>query len=528
MNETQETGYVRDVAFRSGVVPGQSPAAMAYAALTAGYLPPDPKAPFAYLDLGCGEGTTLLALAALYPHGAFYGVDFNSGHIAAAQSAAQTLGLDNVHFHEAPFTALFELDLPKRFDFIGCNGIYGWLDPENAAAVDAFVGRRLAEGGLFYVEYLSSPGKIAIAALWRFLQELAPLADFGGDARARAEAALGWLERLARRGTFFFQQHPTALAAARHYLTGAKRDAYQIDHFAHNAMAAHFTPRRFTEIHARLAAQGLTFAARADVELNDLELAVPPAQVPTFREVADPVRCELLKDFIRNEHDRRDLWIKGGERNEQAALARLAQDYALLLRMPAERLERQIAAPGGHRIALLGAAYDALIERAYDAPVRLADLGNESEWGRHRRAFERLIASGQAFLLADPGFTPRSSKDFAAHAALALAHPVNRWLLARAAERLTGAQLVARPTGGLAMTLAPLEALLLDASATGSQDAPAAARERLKAAGEQPVLTDQGFKPAREVDAAALAKVWETLRTTKAINLWRLALTEAA
>jgi hypothetical protein len=78
------------------------------------------------------------------------------------------------------------------------------------------------------------------------------------------------------------------------------------------------------------------------------------------------------------------------------------------------------------------------------------------------------------------------------------------------------------------MTLAPLEALLLDASAAGSQDAPTAAHERLKAAGEQPVLTDQGFKPAREVDAAALAKVWETLRTTKAINLWRLALTEAA
>lgn len=532
MHELHDTGYVRDVAFRSGVVPGQSPAVMAYAALTAGFVPADWKDGFDYLDLGCGEGSTLLALAALFPQGRFYGVDFNPTHVAAATQAARELDLGNVEVHEAAFTDLPRLPLPERFQFIGCNGIYGWLDPKNAAALDAFVGRRLAEGGLFYVEYLSSPGKIAIAALWRFLQEMAPLSDFEGDARARAEAALGWLERLARRGMFFFQQHPTALAAARHYLTGAKRDRYQIDHFAHNAMAAHFTPRSFCEVHGRFAAQGLCFAARADLELNDLELAVPPAQVPTFRELTDPVRREVLKDFIRNEHDRRDVWIKGGVRDEAAALKRLAEGYGLLLRMPPERILRQVAAPGGHRVALVGAAYEAILERAYAAPVRLADLGSEQDWGRFRRAFERLIASGQAFLVTDREFLPQPATAVAENqtAPLRLAHDINAWLVRRGAERLTGSQLVARATGGLALVLSPLETLLLAEAATGGPaGAVAAATARLAQAAEQPVLCGPGFKPAREVTPEELSKVLSEFLATKAVNLARLGLTlEAA
>ncbi|MCX7894309.1 MAG: methyltransferase regulatory domain-containing protein, partial [Burkholderiales bacterium] len=172
-------------------------------------------------------------------------------------------------------------------------------------------------------------------------------------------------------------------------------DPYQIDHFAHNAMAAHFTPRTFTEIHARFAAQGLAFVARAEVELNDLELAVPPAQVPTFRELQDPVRRELLKDFIRNEHDRRDLWGKAVPRADAEAEVQLAAGFGLLLRSPAERLARQIAAPGGHRIALIGPAYEMLIERAYDTAVWLDDLPT-AERSRLARAMLRLIMSGQA------------------------------------------------------------------------------------------------------------------------------------
>ncbi|QIK36806.1 methyltransferase domain-containing protein [Caldichromatium japonicum] len=523
MNDRFDTGYVQDVAFRSGVVPGQSPAAMNGVALARGYLPPRLDRPFGYLDLGCGEGTTLLALAALYPEGRFFGVDFNPAHIAAANRAKAALGLDNLTFFEAPFVALPELPLPERFDYIASNGIYGWLDPANAAAVDAFVGAHLAPGGLFYVEYLSQPGKVAIAALWRFLQKMTPLADFGGDARARAEAALTLLERLARRGMAFFQQHPSALAAARHYLAGKKRDAYQIDHFAHNAMAEHFTPRAFDEIAARFAPQGLTFVGRADLELNDLELAVPPAQVPTFREFADPVRRELLMDFIRNEHDRRDLWGKELTADAEAASARLAAEYGLLLRVPPEKVVRQIAAPGGHAVALIGPHYDAWIAAGYDAVVRLPDA--PAERTRLVKPFVRLAASGQAFLITAAAFAPRPAAAPKPEAPLSLADAINRHLIALNAARATGCQLVAPATGGMALLLAPLEVQLLAAAADRPwREAPAATLAALQALGETPILAGEGFRPAREVTLADLEKLAADFAATRAINLARLGL----
>lgn len=528
MTQPADTGYVQDVAFRSGVVPGQAPAAIRLSSLATGHLPPTNET-FTYVDLGCGEGTTLVALAALYPRARFFGVDFNAEHVATAQAAIAALGLENAQVLEAPFTALSNLDLPERCEFIAINGIYGWLDPVSAAAVDACVGSRLAEGGVFYVEYLASPGKIAIAALWRFLQEMTPLAEFGGDARARAEAALDLLERLARRGMAFFQHHPSAIAAARHYLTGKKRDPYQIDHFAHNAMAAHFTPRTFTEIHARFAAQGLGFVARAEIELNDLELMVPPAQVPTFREITDPIRRELLKDFIRNEHDRRDLWGKGVARDEAAALERLVTGFGLLLRSPADKLARQIAAPGGHRIALIGPAFDALIERGYEGVARLTDFP-AADRPRLARAMLRLISSGQAWPIVDPDFAPAAPPPLTAEHThrLVLVHPLNRWLLARSAERLTGCQLVAPATGGMALVLSPLETLLLHAAGeVGIAQAPAAVAERLKGEARH-VLTAAGFVAASEVKREELDRLWGEFLGSRAPNLIRLGLGEAA
>lgn len=524
----QGTGYVQDIAFRSGIVPGQSPAVMRFVSLYQGVLPPEGNS-FKYIDLGCGEGTTIIALASLYPEAEFFGVDFNPLHVETAREAIASLGLKNVTVLEAPFLSLFELDLPGSFDFIAINGIYGWLDPENADAVDRFVGERLREGGLFYVEYLSVPGKIAISAMWRFLQEMVPLSEFGGDARARAQAALELLERLARRGMAFFQHHPSAIAAARHYLTGKKHEPYMIDHFAHNAMAAHFTPRTFTEIHARFSKRGLSFVGRADVELNDLELAVPPAQVPTFREITDAVRRELLKDFIRNEHDRRDIWSRGPVRDETLSQKRFTESFGLLLRVPPERFARQIAAPGGHRIGLLGTAYDMLIEKAYEKVVWLMEFPEE-ERRRFVKAMHRIISSGQAWPIVEPDFTPGEPVHLSAKTdeKILFRDEINRWLLRRNAGRLTGCQLIAGATGGMAILLSPLETLLLlAASEVGVSRAVPAVLEKLREETKH-ILCGGGFIPGNQVKGEELEKLWNDLLATKVVNMFRLRLVEMA
>src|SRR3546814_15374578 len=101
---------------------------MNFGALLHGFRVPDARAPFRYLELGCGQGFGLCLLAALYPHGAFVGVDFNPEHIAHARELAHGAGLSNVRFEEADFSAL-AAQWPAdygQFNYVALHGIYSW------------------------------------------------------------------------------------------------------------------------------------------------------------------------------------------------------------------------------------------------------------------------------------------------------------------------------------------------------------------------------------------------------------------
>ncbi len=81
-----------------------------------------------YLDFGCAQGHTILALAPLYPSIDFIGIDFNPRHISEANEEANRLGLTNTRFYQADFRSL-PTDLPKA-DYLIARGIYSWLSSE--------------------------------------------------------------------------------------------------------------------------------------------------------------------------------------------------------------------------------------------------------------------------------------------------------------------------------------------------------------------------------------------------------------
>ena len=84
-------GYVTDVEYVRNFLPGLAPLNLALAVVLAGLRPPDVDAPFAYLDLGCGNGFTTALLAAANPHAEFWGVDFLPAHICNARATASQL-----------------------------------------------------------------------------------------------------------------------------------------------------------------------------------------------------------------------------------------------------------------------------------------------------------------------------------------------------------------------------------------------------------------------------------------------------
>lgn len=106
------------------------------------------------LDLGCGAGRDVYALAQLAgPGGYVVGVDMTAAQLAVAQRHqgfhAAAFGYDNVAFREGYIERLDALDLePESFDVIVSNCVVN-LSPDKDAVL-AGVRRLLKRGGEFY------------------------------------------------------------------------------------------------------------------------------------------------------------------------------------------------------------------------------------------------------------------------------------------------------------------------------------------------------------------------------------------
>ena len=523
----EEGFYVDDVAFASGFIIDQTPLLIATAAAMGGFRPPAVSGAFRYCDLGCGDGTTVCALAALNPGAEFVGIDFNAGHVATGTANAERLGLRNARFIQASFTDLGGHGDLGEFDLISMNGIYAWLEEAPRQGAVAFVRRHLRSGGLFYVEYTALPGMAAVPPLWRLIQTLVPAA--GRSSRQRAEDGLAMLEILAKRGMGFLAANPRATQAARHYLGQVKADREAaLDHFIHNAMASGFRPRFFDAMAAEMAEAGLQFAGRTALALNDIELAVPPSQVPTFRELRDPIQRQLLVDYIRNEQNRRDVFIKDAQPDPEGAAAFLTQQLRLLGRSAPEALQPEIPVIGGHGVSLKGPIYDALRPAFEEAPAPAASValpaGNTPELSL--RAVQRLIASDQYFLClpapeAAIGLEPATAAGDTAGKPQLLA-AVNRWLLDMAVSKLEGTQLGSPLTGGTAIALSPLEALLLDAAIEHGWEGCVEALEQHLASEERKLPSARGPIAANKIKRSDLEQLLELLRGRKLTNMQRL------
>src|SRR5262245_15383733 len=112
------------VAYPSRCCPQAHPNRLATLATLFG-MSPAPVERCRVLELGCGDGRNLLALAFALPGSAFVGVDLAPGAIARAKDEARALGLANVEFHCADL-----LDWPPPdgpFDYVLAHGLISWV-----------------------------------------------------------------------------------------------------------------------------------------------------------------------------------------------------------------------------------------------------------------------------------------------------------------------------------------------------------------------------------------------------------------
>jgi SAM-dependent methyltransferase len=107
------------------------------------------------LDLGCGRGLAMIALAGAFPRSRFTGYDLGADAIGFAQAEARRLGLANIRF--AALDAA-RLDEPASYDLICTfDAIHDQADP---AGVLANIRRALRPGGTYLMQDIRASSEL--------------------------------------------------------------------------------------------------------------------------------------------------------------------------------------------------------------------------------------------------------------------------------------------------------------------------------------------------------------------------------
>jgi SAM-dependent methyltransferase len=354
-------GYFADDEYEAlNAYPLANPSAMRFAALLHGVAPPDFTAPFRYLELGCGQGFSLLALAAVHPHGRFHGIDFAAGAIANARRMARDAGLANASFDPLGFGE-YAAQEGEGFDVIVLHGIWTWVGPASREQALAIIAKRLNPGGLVYVSANMTTGRaqaLPVQALILAMRDEAPEESVSAlMARVRATLA-DHPEILA--------QSPRAADFIAHVLKGSP------NYFAHEMLNPGGRPITLSDLADEMARAGLRFVGSAGARGVEPWRFLSKDARAFVEAFADPVRRETAHDVLTHAGFRLDLFAK-----DAPPLSAQARHAALLATPfghldPPAPLDPDAFAGEAGRIARTPACA-ALAQAFRDGPKILAD-----------------------------------------------------------------------------------------------------------------------------------------------------------
>jgi SAM-dependent methyltransferase len=256
------------------------------------------------LELGCGDGTHLVAAAVALPDAEFVGVDLSAAAVERGNRVIAELGLPNVSLYAADLTAW---EPPAGgFDYVVAHGLYSWLPVPVRDALLSLMSRSLRPGGVGYVSYNTYPGCYIRRMVWEILRyhtEATP--DPAGQIREARQ-----LLRFLAAGQQAGRGPGPALFA--HEIDGLLND-HDPRVLYHDDLGAVNDPVYFHEFVAHAGRFGLRFVAEA--EPSAMESRAFPAEVAGVLDGLgdrDPVVREQYLDFLRLRRFRQTLLATDG------------------------------------------------------------------------------------------------------------------------------------------------------------------------------------------------------------------------
>jgi SAM-dependent methyltransferase len=292
-------GYYADEGYTYGFYPETVIDRINWACLLQGHKPPSGS--FRYLDAGCGQGLSVILMAAANPNSEFVGIDFLPEHIAHARSLASQARINNVSFIEGDFIELAHTPSTLgKFDYVVCHGISTWIAPSVKDALFRLVGHALNPGGILYNSYNTFPGWLPMVPF----QNLVLLEQGTKNGPAALEQALVSMQSIS--------QHAPGMFAALPGLTprlkgmASQDSAYLVQEYNNR----YWQPVFVSQMIAELATHKLSYLGTATLpEAFDSLLSDPVREM--LRGASSSAIREQLRDYAANQSFRRDLYVKG-------------------------------------------------------------------------------------------------------------------------------------------------------------------------------------------------------------------------
>ncbi|MGH9903203.1 MAG: methyltransferase regulatory domain-containing protein, partial [Pyrinomonadaceae bacterium] len=299
------------ILYPSFAVPQSHPDRLATLATLFG-MEPAPVGRCRVLELGCGDGSNLLPLAAELPESQFLGIDLAARPIEIGRERARGAGLKNLTLRRLDLMDVAD-DL-GRFDYVIAHGLYSWVPPAVQDRVLAVCRAHLAPRGVAFVSYNAYPGGHLRDMLREMMLFHTRHLDEPRQRIAQARALLKFLHEARREGD--------------EYQMVLKKEVERVikfseDHLFHDDLEEFNLPVYFYQFVEHAGRHGLQYLAEADYyEMQDQSL--PAEAVEKLRQLADDVVLrEQYADFIKCRRFRqtllchRDVAVEREQRPEQ-------------------------------------------------------------------------------------------------------------------------------------------------------------------------------------------------------------------
>lgn len=248
------------------------------------------------LELGCGDGMNLIAVALGLPEAECVGIDLAAAGINRGQRVVQELGLKNITLRQYDIMEVGQEF--GHFDFIIAHGLYSWAPPVVRDKILAICQENLRANGVAYVSYNAYPGshmRDMVREMMRYhVREFA-------EPKERVNQARALVKFLAESG-----------ADPDLYRLILQKEFERIAEFRdstlfHDDLAEYNTPVYFYQFAEHAAQHGLRYMAEA--QFFDMQAGMFPARVvETLNQLSDDIIArEQYLDFLKCRRFRQTL-----------------------------------------------------------------------------------------------------------------------------------------------------------------------------------------------------------------------------